>query len=82
MISLAANHIHAPFCSPLAEVCGLSGLPSSICPNIRLVAERLLSIDTENLETGGCSWLLTSNLYRLPFIPTAYQGAQLGAEAL
>lgn len=79
-MSLATNHIHAPFCSPLAEGCGLSGYLSPTYHRIRLVTECLLSTDTKHLQTSGCSWLQTSNLYRLPFIHTAYQGSQLGAE--
>jgi len=82
MISIATNHIHSPFYSPLAEVCGLSGHLSPIYPNIRLVTECLLLTGTKNLQTGGCSWLLTSNLYHLPFAPTVDQGSQLGAETV
>lgn len=54
--------------------------PSPIYHDIRLVTECLLSTGTVNLQTGGCSWLLTSNLYRLPFVSTVDQGSQLGAE--
>jgi hypothetical protein len=65
-----------------SEACGLSGQPSPTYPHIRLNTECLLSIDTENLQTGGCSWLLTSNLYRLPLAFTVDQGAQLGARGV
>jgi len=63
-----------------SEAHGLSGHPSPIYPHIRLITECLLLTGTKNLQTGGCPWLLTSDLYHLPLAFTFDQGSQLGAE--
>lgn len=41
--------------------------PSPTYPHDQLVADRLLSIGTKTLQTGGCPCLLSSNLYPLPY---------------
>lgn len=62
--------------NPYAGLLSLAGVLSSghrrlAYPHDPLCADRLLSTKRQNPQTGGCPWLLTSNLYHLPVAFTA-----------
>jgi hypothetical protein len=74
--SLSAAQIHTPSCILLAE-----DTVFRVCRHLSTLATRytrigLLSTDAGNPQTGGCPWLLTSNLYHLPFASMTHQGLQ------